>query len=579
MNLVSPGFGADGPGCHSVSKGVAVIEIYQGAKSGSEGEAEMNKWEGINRDIELEILAENDNQKGIARLARKSKYCEVREQAVERLNDPELLERVVFTSKHSDSQKLAVERIHDQSRLAKIAMTEWVGFCFRHYIFTGTRVKAIERLVDQNVLQTIIERELRYIVRHPRLACDLAVELLSAAFSRLDDATLSGYLEQTQILAAATHSGAAVREAICARIKNESTLLELCGTNVELAWSMLDQLTKEESIVKLLDRFPDNEHLWQEGLAKIEDPSRYGEMAIRSQHRIYEESIKKRIKDETGRFAIALQAQNSETRLNAAKTIRDQQSLGRLAAAETHNLNRGKILGMVNNVTVLQELAATESIQAEIEQRLIDAWDYERDLLRKAIKQGLLPAAKVEEKLLTIRDDDARLETVEQLFGKGYHGPKAFHNTQNIDLKVWFFLHCRDEAEAIRIIREEREIAVLQKLTAATNWLPDAKHWFRQMVKHVGSSEILAGVILSYYPEDIVEWELGPPPKHQTKVDQRDIEYGITQIEHPKVAEKTRELIAQRIESARKSASSDWEAQAAAETLQREAWEYDRKYR
>jgi hypothetical protein len=283
------------------------------------GCSEMNKLEEIDRDIELEVLEKTDNPKKLARLARKSKHREVKGKAVQRLNDQRLLTKVALTSNDDDVQKLAiqrlndqkllakiifspkckycqkqaVERIQDQQLLAKIGMTEWAGFGFLNYIFPDTRVKAVEKLTDSTALKTIIDRELEYISKHPKLNCKDNVKILTTAFPRLDAATLFGYLEQVQTLAKSTYSGGEVRDAFYAGLKDEEVLLELCGANSEMARPILDLIKQEASVVKLLNRFPEDEYLWQLGIIKIKDPALFSEMAIPSLHSLSGNRLKK----------------------------------------------------------------------------------------------------------------------------------------------------------------------------------------------------------------------------------------------------------------------------------------------
>lgn len=452
----------------------------------------MNKWEEIDRDIELEVLEKTDTPNKLARLARKSKHREVREKAVQRLNDQHLLMKVVLTSNDDDVKKLAiqrlndqkllarivfspkckycqkqaVERIQDQQLLAKIGMTKWAGFGFLNYIFTDTRLKAIEKLTDSAALKTIIDRELEYISKHPKLNCEDNVKLLAAAFPRLDTATLFGYLEQVQTLAKSTYSGGKVRDAFYAGFKDEEVLLELCGANSEMARLIFELVQKEASVVKLLDRFPEDKYLWLEGTPKIKDPVLFREMAIRSIHPITKESIKKRIKDEAGRFEVALKAAHAGTRLNAASALQDRKLLGQLVAAEQDTVNRRKILAMIDDLTILRQLTSEERLKAEVEERIMDGWNDNRNLVGAALQQSLISVTKVEEKLLAIDNEKARWKAVEELFGKEYHGLKAFQNTLLPDLKVWFFYHCWNTAEELEIVKEIKDNNILQRIIA-----------------------------------------------------------------------------------------------------------------
>ena len=112
------------------------------------------RWKSNDENTRLKAVAKLKRQDVLLDLAENDHSSQVQRAAIQRLTDPGLLNRIIYLSPSEEKRKLGVDQITDEQELFKIAVSNPAIYEY----FNSTAAHATERIENQELLYKVIMR-------------------------------------------------------------------------------------------------------------------------------------------------------------------------------------------------------------------------------------------------------------------------------------------------------------------------------------------------------------------------------------------------------------------------------------
>lgn len=500
--------------------------------------------------------------------------------ALDRMTQQKKRLKVALRSRFVPVRVKAVEGIDDPELLLTVIIPDWrQNFTF-FWLWNEPRLAAIRRLKDPACLVKVLEAELAPDTRKSsRHRAEESAARIVAALAGLPVAYLPAWLERLETHPDKSGLGKPIN-AIYARYTRPEDLEALLEGHPDRLSKVMDGIQDEDRLLDLARRLQaTHPKIWPKVLARSKTPGMVERVALESPVGLEGDKILHRlggIKDKPDSQAIlriATQAAAPATRASIQAATKDEKVLLELIVAEPDPDRQRDLLKRIHTKTRLKELARQAEFSDLVSTHLLEThWYKHPDTVREFWQDGLISHQDLERHLLEALKKQAAsvyLQRLKDLFEPDDQWVKAYKCFQDNRLKASIFHFIPlDNPELDKLIKAVHDPGFAAMLGNGS------KVRFRHLVTTLPDTDCQVAVILADHRTG-----RGYQDHKQSSTDIRDFEWALTQIKDETALACIRAEVARREKADQDEAVAAWEERAAADAIQREAWEIDRKYR